>query len=76
MQRRRRRASKIWQRLGGGPGPLAPPPPKSMPLDVYARLLEELLAAEAQADEACARLLERLLERIERAERKGDPGGP
>jgi hypothetical protein len=75
VQRRRRRASKIWQRLGGEPGPLAPPPPKGMPLDVYARLLEELLAAEALAEEACARLLERLLERIEKWERKGDPGG-
>ena len=76
VQRRRRRASKIRQRLGGEPGLFAPPPPKGMPLDVYARLLEELLAAEALAEEACARLLERLLERIERSERKGDRGGP
>jgi hypothetical protein len=75
VQRRRRRASKIWQRLGGGPGLFAPPPPKGMPLDVYARLLDQLLAAEALADEACTRLLERLLERIERSGRKGGPGG-
>jgi hypothetical protein len=76
VQRRRRHASKIRQRLGGEPGPLAPPPPKDMPLDVYARLLDQLLAAEALAEEACARLLERLLERIERWERKSDPSGP
>ncbi|MBV8704659.1 MAG: hypothetical protein JO118_13220, partial [Acetobacteraceae bacterium] len=75
-QRRRRHASKVRERLGGEPGPLAPPPPKGMPLAVYARLLEQLLAAETLAEEACTRLLERLLERIERAERKSGPGGP
>ena len=75
VQRRRRRAGKVRRRLGGGPGLFAPPPPKGMPLDVYARLLDQLLAAEALAEEACARLLERLLERIERSGRRGDPGG-
>ena len=44
--------------------------------EAAAAFLGQLLAAEALAEEACARLLERLLERIERSERKGEPGGP
>ena len=77
--RRLRRANTVRERvlrerLGGAPGPLAPcpPKPKGMHLRTYARLLDQLLAAELLADQAHARRLGRLLARIDGSKWRDD----
>ena len=70
-QRARRRAHKLRQRLGiaGIADPL-PKVPKGMLATTYARLLEAILRAEIQADEAQADQLQRLVAQIEDRSRK------
>ena len=74
-QRALRRIDKVRQRFGpiaqglasaGIPGIAdAPERPKWMPVDVYARLLDELLRAETQAAEANTARIQRLLTQLE-----------
>jgi hypothetical protein len=70
--RARRRLDRAAQRLGGASGLLAPcpPQPKGMPVPTYARLLDQVLAAELLVAEAGTRRLEQLLAWSDAAERK------
>ena len=79
-QRALRRIDKVRQRFGpiaqglasaGIPGIAdAPERPKWMPVDVYARLLDELLRAETQAAEANTARIQRLLTQLEASEER------
>ena len=51
---------------------LCPPKPKGMRLRTYARLLDQLLAAELLADQAHGRRLGRLLARIDKSKWQDD----
>jgi hypothetical protein len=59
-QRARRRANKLWQRLGidSGIAGTLPEKRKGMSARTYARLLEKTLEAEILADEACLKRLQ------------------
>jgi hypothetical protein len=59
-QRARRRANKLWQRLGIDSGLAGAPPEKrkAMSAPIYARLFEKTLEAEILADEACLKRLQ------------------
>ena len=56
----------LRERLGAAPDPLAPcpPKPKGMRVRTYARLLDQLLAAELLVEQAHTRRLQRLLARV------------
>ena len=62
-----RRGNKLRQRLGIGVGlaELFPEKPKGMWTRTYGRLLDEILEAEIQANEAQANRIKRLLEQVE-----------
>ena len=65
-QRAFRRARMLRQRLGSDTGPEggAPEKPDDMPVEVYARLLDEILQAETQAYQARAEWTQRFVARI------------
>lgn len=71
-ERNLRRSSKIKQRLGGEPGPIAPfpPKPKGMWRRTYERLRRQAIEAEFLANRAFAPRAQRLLARIDNPNRK------
>jgi hypothetical protein len=64
-QRAFRRANMLRQRLGGNAGlDEVPEKPDAMPVEVYARLLDEILQAETQAYQARADWTRRFVARV------------
>jgi hypothetical protein len=74
-ERMRRRANKIWQRLGAEPGVLAPMPRKGMSWSTYERLLAKAAHAEELADKALVSRLQQFNAQIEIATRKKNSRG-